>query len=453
MDLANYASELIKQRGELYVPGLGYFAHSRKSSYYDAETGTVYPPYFEINFDPHRTVDDDNELARYITERKNISLASARFFLDKFVHKIKEQAETDEVAFSDLGYFFIDHQARLAFRPKHIEMHQNVSLYGYQPVQLQKLKDIGQPLKPRPEVKPIPVVEKPEQPVAQQPAERETAEPVSEPVSSRPLPVQEQEPASGPVLVTNTEAKEPEEEPAESYSDEEEDGLGTASNVRFWAIVIIVVAVAAGGFIYYYKSRFGKFSKPPETKKTVIHGPLPQADEIKRKADTTKKADDDSVHSLDSAPKILENQADSLKRQEDSLNKAKNQPAGQQAPKNQQPVSQPAAPQVSDLLKPLTSATVQTPVKYLPKGSWLILGGHFKNYDNAVKALNQYRGMGYHQARLIDSVQHKEYFIYQIVFGYRASHDEAISARNAMLNEKKIKPSSIYIKQYKQNQK
>ncbi|MCJ8210284.1 hypothetical protein MUY27_11245 [Mucilaginibacter sp. RS28] len=455
MDLANYASELIKQHGALIVPGLGYFAHVRRSAYYDAETGTIYPPYFEITFDPFRRDVNDTTMAAYITERKNISLASASYFLDKYISKIKLQAETEEVAFADLGYFYLDAQAKLAFRPSQIEMRQNASLFGYQPVQLQKIKDLGLPVKPRPAVEPISI------PLEEEPvAEEATAETLSEQDDTY-QPTETSEPAiqhptekakretideQGPVLVTNvketveTESWEESSYPAdETTVDENDEGSYTSSNMRFWVILSLVVILATGGLIWYYKYRFGiaAFNKKTAQPATTVPKPATTPAATTAKFDTATRPAD-TANALNKAPV----KSDSLQANPATATNA-----------NTADQNMAATPAVAPEAQPVTSAAPYPPVKDLPKGSWLVLGGHFKNYDNAVKTLEKYRNYGYKQARLIDSVKHTEYYIYQIVFGYRKTRHEAVVAVNEILNEHKIKPELIYVLQYKQKQK
>ncbi|RFZ95196.1 hypothetical protein D0C36_06620 [Mucilaginibacter conchicola] len=135
MDVGNYISELLAQKGEVSVPGLGYFAHTRVNGYYNEREGKFYPPTYSVQFDP-QLIDDDT-LAQYMAEKKRISVASAKYFTEKYINSLKQLAQTEEAALADLGWFYIE-QGRLFFSPND-EQSTDLNFFGYEPVALNRL--------------------------------------------------------------------------------------------------------------------------------------------------------------------------------------------------------------------------------------------------------------------------------------------------------------------------
>jgi hypothetical protein len=114
MNIADYLSELLAQHDEVSVPGLGYFVRTRVNAYYNEKEARFYPPYHQVKFVVQQR--DDDTFALYIAEKKNISLASSKYFSEKFVSKLKEDAMRGKYLFSDLGLFYTD-QDQLVFKP------------------------------------------------------------------------------------------------------------------------------------------------------------------------------------------------------------------------------------------------------------------------------------------------------------------------------------------------
>ncbi|RYD87379.1 MAG: hypothetical protein EOP54_28875, partial [Sphingobacteriales bacterium] len=104
MDVGYYISELLGQHGYVNVPGLGYFAHTRVNGFYHDSERKFYPPGYSVQYDP-QYLDDDEVLAQYMAEKKKISVASAKYFTEKFVAGLKQQAALGEAALADLGWF------------------------------------------------------------------------------------------------------------------------------------------------------------------------------------------------------------------------------------------------------------------------------------------------------------------------------------------------------------
>jgi hypothetical protein len=373
MDLSNYVSKLLQQHGHLYVPGLGYFVHLRKSSYYDNATGTLHPPYYETTFDADHIESEDHNLLNFISSERNISIASAQYFLEKFPAMIKTKAETAEFDFEGLGTFSIDEQSKLVFKPNQSGTNFNSPLYGLSPVKIKKLESVNQPI-------PTEV----ETPVAIVPDfVPEPAIPVT------PTPVQET--FIPPVPIYNTPPS-VEEEPEVEIEEEQ-----PKSKTIYWVILIVIVVAAIAGFLAYQYKLINFGSAPVAVKTKSIA--QPRVDTASTKKDTSATA--------------------SVKA--DSTVKTTAQPVA-----NTTPI-----------------------LGEIPKDTWLILGGSFNNYVNATRALANYRALGHPEARLLDSMQRKEFFVYKIVFGYQPTKKQADSVKREILKPRTIKAKFIFVEPYK----
>lgn len=135
MDVGYFISELLAQHGDVSVPGLGYFTHTRVNGYYNEREGKFYPPTYSVQFDPRGI--EDEILTQYIADKKNISLASSKYFTEKFINSIKLQAQNDEAPLADLGWFYTE-GTQLYFRPN-TNINTDPDFFGYQPLTLHKL--------------------------------------------------------------------------------------------------------------------------------------------------------------------------------------------------------------------------------------------------------------------------------------------------------------------------
>lgn len=272
MDIANYLSELLGQHGEISVPGLGYFVHVRVGAWYNDAERKFYPPGYKIQFDP-QTLDGDDTLTKYIAEKKKISLASSKYFTDKYIGALKQEAALQEVPFADLGWFFTD-KGKIAFKSK-ISNSDNASFYGYAPVSIKKL---NQPAAPEVTAQTAALAPEP----ADTPVQATAAIP-----SPEPLPL--------PPPVRNIEFTETVNQPEEYVDDEPEPRRG----ISLWAIILIVVIILASAALTVYKfkpqwlhlNKGQEMQLQPEPKATPVT--KSDTDSVKKAAqpaDTIKKA-------------------------------------------------------------------------------------------------------------------------------------------------------------------
>lgn len=133
MDIGVYISELLARNGELSVPGLGFLMLQKVPGYYNDTDGKFYPPTSVVKFDPQQ-IDDDSTLAQYIAEQKNISPSSAKYFADKYIASVREDALVREVQVGDIGGFLAD-EGRLIFIPSQKQV-SNPAFFGLAPVNL-----------------------------------------------------------------------------------------------------------------------------------------------------------------------------------------------------------------------------------------------------------------------------------------------------------------------------
>jgi hypothetical protein len=224
MDIANYLSELLGQHEKISVPGLGYFVHVRVNATYNDAERKFYPPGYKIQFDT-QTIEDDDTLTRYIADRKKISLASSKYFTDKYISALKQEASLQEVPFADLGWFFMD-KGKIAFKSK-ISNTDNAAFFGYEPISIKKLNQTTEP-----EVVAAPPVVS--TPIAATPVEASEPEATPEPLPLPP-PIRAYTPVA--------------EQPEEYFEDEPEERRG----LSIWAIILIVIIILGSALFTVYK--------------------------------------------------------------------------------------------------------------------------------------------------------------------------------------------------------
>jgi hypothetical protein len=287
MDIANYLSELLDRHGKVGVPGLGYFTQVRVNGYYNDAEKQFYPPGNQIQFSPEPFEDDT--LVKHIAEKKKISLASSKYFTEKYINGLKHELATKEVPFANLGWFHVN-QDQIAFKPNNNHK-DDPEFYGYATVALRKLND-------EEAEQPEEILEQEQAALQETIVEGETeVEPeniIKSEVEVEPETTIEPEiiqvPAPEPVYNSPTEYDEPvPEEPTRS------------SNT--WLIVllvIVVIALTALG-IYKYKPELFGLNRQVSKTDTVQPKAEPQTQPDSTIADTAKTV----AQPLDTASKAI----------------------------------------------------------------------------------------------------------------------------------------------------
>lgn len=283
MDIAYYISDLLGQQGELTVPNLGYFVQIRKAAYYDNQAKKFFPPHYSVQFDP-QVIDEDDSLANHITGVKNISLASAKYFIEKYIANLKSQAVVEHVPFANLGSFSSD-GLKLTFNSG--TKMDDPAFFAFQPLDVYKIGDT-----------------KVKKPVGKSDFLTEAPAPVAASAAAPPVT-----PAAivtpPPTLPEPVVA--PAEEAEEYYEEEPRRVFGV------WMIVLIVLVLLVAGLGALYKFKPDVFNKIiPLHKKDA--GPSAKSDSpaaIYHKKDSLARLRADSLAAVDAAKRDSTAKADS----------------------------------------------------------------------------------------------------------------------------------------------
>jgi len=242
MDIPAFINELLAQQGVLIVPGLGTFSSTRVEGYYNKDQQHFYPPTQQIQFKTEQS--DDDVLANLIAEERQISIASAKYFIEKFVTNILEQASAGSAPLGSLGTFST-RRGSLIFTPSELN-ETDETFYGLAPVRLKRNSSFRQPAA---------IVAPPK------------------PVELTPPP-----PPEPPVVP----APQPEPEPVEEEYIEEEETERTRISV--WLVLAIIIVVLGIGIIgaYIYKPALFSRIKPMMHKTVQPVQKLSTADSLKR---------------------------------------------------------------------------------------------------------------------------------------------------------------------------
>ena len=236
MDIANYLSELLGRHSKVGVPGLGSFTQVRVNGYYNSVEGKLYPPGYQVQFSPDPF--DDDTLVEHIAQKKNISLASSKYFTEKYITSLKQDAAFKEVSFANLGWFYTNN-GEVTFKAG--ENHnEGPEFYGLAPIAIKKLNQ-----------------------------EKEAESPVPAPL---PFTV-----APQPIIPVNTPPAPTADQP-EVYEDEEiEEKTRSTSPWLIALIILVIIAAVAFGLYKYNPALFGfmkQAAKPgteqPKTKTAAV---------------------------------------------------------------------------------------------------------------------------------------------------------------------------------------
>ncbi|RNL54448.1 HU domain-containing protein [Pedobacter jejuensis] len=132
MDILLYLSELLQQRTSVGITGLGTFFKKKFPGRYDKEKQSFLPPGYTLQFSPE--VKDDEFLASYIVEIRNISEESASYYITQFVEETNKKLElAHEAELINIGRLFYTEHEGLSFEPSK-DIHYGSEFYGLPPV-------------------------------------------------------------------------------------------------------------------------------------------------------------------------------------------------------------------------------------------------------------------------------------------------------------------------------
>ena len=267
MDLAVYISELLGLEGEVIVPGIGNFAQTRINGYYDEKENKFYPPTHKINFDPEHRADE--RLATFISDKKNISLASAKYFIEKYVNGLRQQVVLNKVDVAGLGQLYLN-GSTIGFNEDAPSKENDPAFFGLKPVEVEVLVE-----KPSVQYTPPPVKTPDEKAVPS------VADPVMTDLVNDRIP-----PPPPPKPTVIEKAEEP---PEEEYVYEEP--VRRSNNTWIAVLLILIIALLALMGLYKYKPEW--FDRSKEKPQTFVAVDTTAQQPVEQKAvntDTTKVA-------------------------------------------------------------------------------------------------------------------------------------------------------------------
>jgi hypothetical protein len=433
MDIAYYISDLLGQQGELTVPNLGYFVQIRMAAYYDNHEKKFFPPHYSVQFDP-QIIDEDDSLANYITGVKNISLASAKYFIEKYIANLKSQAVVEDVPFAQLGSFSSD-GLKLTFNSN--SKLDDPAFFGYKPLDAYRIGETAT---------------KKTATHADELAAKTEQQPIT------PAPIAEAAPViSQQIVETPVET----EEPVEEYY-EDEPGRG----ISIWLIVLIVFTLIVIALGALYKLKPDLFNKYLNTLKGVNTTEVAKPAAIqKADKDTLQLKEpviiDDSTAKNDTTPIIIKAETKKPEVVTDTKKPEEKKPevvtevkkpeikAQPQAKKTVTVVQTPPVNKPQVTTTPVTTAPVNTAVgDAVPKGSWVIYSLVFPTRSQADKRIVELKSKGFTEARLLTD----KVFAggnYKVILGAFKTRAEAMDKRTELLGTNKLKKVELSVELYK----
>ncbi|MDB5141790.1 MAG: hypothetical protein JWQ66_503 [Mucilaginibacter sp.] len=390
MDLAVYISELLGLQGEVSVPGIGYFTQVRVNGYFNEAENKFYPPAHEVSFEPHSR--NEEELAKYIANKKNISMASARYFIDKYVAGLQLQLLSKKVEIAGVGYIQTSGSV-LEFRADNTSKTNDPSFYGFQPVNINQPEEnpVVNYVPPAKEEAPVKEEAKAEEelPVKE---EIKATEEVPEEVSVKEeIKAAEEVPEEHFTTIIPPEIVPAEETPAEETQEYIDDEPERSGNRNTWIALLLVVIIALLALLGLYKYKPDWFDRNKQTSETFVAA----------NADTVKKADGT-----------------------DTTKSAIKPDSGQTVVTPQQ--------------------TINAPVDTFATIHYDILGGAFKTLSQANGVIKSYKKLGLNPRIL----KHAKGNYYKITLGTYFNKDEAQKVEDSILTATKIDKKDIYLQPY-----
>jgi len=115
MDILSYLLELLQQRKEVGITGLGTFYKKKYPGRYDKEKQTFLPPGYTLQFSSDLT--EEQALTDFIAAKRNISNESADYYIAQFVEDVNQKLELNhEIELENTGRLFFTEQG-LDFEP------------------------------------------------------------------------------------------------------------------------------------------------------------------------------------------------------------------------------------------------------------------------------------------------------------------------------------------------
>ncbi len=305
MDIILYLTELLQTRKTVGIVGLGTLYKKKLPGKYDAVQHAFIPPSFVLAFTTE--IKEEEELANYISSKRNISKESANYYISEFAEKIQVQlVDHQEADLEPIGKLKLVND-EITF------ISTEEQSFGYESYGLPTLTEIDQqaPIKAD-ETDPVIEEEKLEEIVEENKLEEEnpgqetedvsetiidaTEEPVYEEIAEINHHVWELKPSEAPVVEHIEEEKlevpvVEAEEPAETYFEEESPKKGLPFFMKF--LLILLAIVALGAIIYFINPSF--FDKYIQKNSEGKPAKVSATKAVDSSANTTDSAINDSL--------------------------------------------------------------------------------------------------------------------------------------------------------------
>ncbi|MGM9479365.1 SPOR domain-containing protein [Pedobacter sp. GSP4] len=116
MDILSYLLELLQQRKEVGITGLGTFYKKKYPGRYDKEKQTFLPPGYTLQFTTD--VAEEESLVTLISAKRSISAESAKYYVTQFAEDVKQKLEINsEAELENVGRLFFTEHEGLSFEP------------------------------------------------------------------------------------------------------------------------------------------------------------------------------------------------------------------------------------------------------------------------------------------------------------------------------------------------
>ncbi len=153
IDVNNHISEVLYNKDQVSIPGLGGFEANYQSAIADQVQGKMSPPTKQLVF--KKVPGNDNFLIKHIKDQHNISYADAQKVIEDYVVQVQRSIENKEIiVFPNIGRLYKDYEQELRFLPDKENF--NKASYGLPEVELfPALRDVPAPIEKKAKAAPI----------------------------------------------------------------------------------------------------------------------------------------------------------------------------------------------------------------------------------------------------------------------------------------------------------
>jgi hypothetical protein len=422
MDLSGYISELLSETGTISIPQIGVFRQIRVHGYFNADEGKLYPPSYQIQFEQQPVTDDT--LLQYITAKSKVSASSAKYFVDRYLHNILQQAEIGEVMLGRLGWLSRNEDHTLQFRPA-VAQGSQVAGFGFTPVALNPEPIVEEPLEAQEqETAPVPPVVPTNAPVysvEKEAAKTGTVIPDGPITATSPLLRQRQrtaepaQPAPAPVEPVSTQ---PPVTPPAPGTGVPVQPIATPEKpfyLKPWFLgIAAALLVGVLAVLFYPQISTGTAGDDADDKTAAASSAMPSMDSVVVK--TPVKADTAAQNIPVTTPV-----ADTT--------------ASKPAPL---PASTEFAPEVETPAKNPVSLVLTNPNFY----RFVLMSGAFGNEAEAVKVVNRYRSRGL-KAGIVKNVSPSRYI--KVGLGYYKTYALGQAAKQQLVKQYNLRSGDLYV--------